>query len=288
MVNEAGVIYVVDEQARSIRAFDADGNFISEAGRAGRGPGELAEMIRASLDGQGVIHVSDAGNLRISRFVLEGSTLRRLDEVKIESHPLDMCVIGDRRWVFQMHSGRYLIQEVGTDGSTIHEFAPREKARGEMGLIFGRTDHLFYSLTSLGCDAATSTIIMLHYGQPILRAFGLDGEEKWRREMLEGYHQMGYSNSGGCCSAGFPDPKSGTFHTASGVVPDGGGRVWITLQEVDPATRRYTYEARILDAGTGAELAALATEGYVAAIQGEFVYMYVQDPVPRVMVYALH
>lgn len=71
--DEAGRIYVLEQQAREIRVFDPDGRFLRSIGAPGSGPGELRTPIGMAWDPAGNLWVVDPGNARYSIYDTAGS-----------------------------------------------------------------------------------------------------------------------------------------------------------------------------------------------------------------------
>jgi hypothetical protein len=72
-VSENGTIYVLDQQVRSVRVFDAAGAFVREMGGAGAGPGELSNFAVAVLLARAdTVVVADPGNRRFTMFAPGG------------------------------------------------------------------------------------------------------------------------------------------------------------------------------------------------------------------------
>jgi hypothetical protein len=68
-VADDGTIYVMDMQAREVRAYDAQGTYLRTIGRPGSGPGELSQQaVFVFVDPQGGLIVPDLGSQRVSRF----------------------------------------------------------------------------------------------------------------------------------------------------------------------------------------------------------------------------
>ncbi len=63
-------VYVLDGQARHVRAYDADGNYLRTLGRDGEGPGEFKVPIGLAIS-NGRLLVRDPANGRVQLFVLE-------------------------------------------------------------------------------------------------------------------------------------------------------------------------------------------------------------------------
>jgi len=72
-VAENGTIYVLDQQNRRVRVFNAAGGFVREMGRAGAGPGELSDFaVAVMLARADTVVVADPGNRRFTRFAPGG------------------------------------------------------------------------------------------------------------------------------------------------------------------------------------------------------------------------
>jgi DNA-binding beta-propeller fold protein YncE len=70
-----GNVYVTDTLNNRVEIFDADGNFISEFGKHGDGPGYLARPKGIAIDGDGHIWVADEVEDRLQVFNREGQLL---------------------------------------------------------------------------------------------------------------------------------------------------------------------------------------------------------------------
>ena len=288
-VDARGNIYVLDERLLRLSVFNPQGVFVHSTGRGGRGPGEFRGGLSADMDDDGVLHVADGENARISRFGLSDSgSLALWDSTRLASYPIGICAMGQRRWVLQMLIGDDLIHEIGASEDPLLSFAPKEQLEGDVGRLFGESYHLVYSGASIGCDSGSETVFVVHRDQPIIRAFSPEGIERWRRTSFSDYRQMGYALSGGaCCIAGIPDSESGTFHTARGAVADGSGRIWVTLQEARPRPREVSYELRAFDIPTGAELDRLPSVGFLTELRDGLAYFFVNDPYPQVFIHEI-
>ena len=78
VVDDAGVIYVLDQQASLVKAFDASGKYLRTIGRKGQGPGELEYPMTLSLNrtsGELAVQLQSRG---IVFFKTDGTFLRQL------------------------------------------------------------------------------------------------------------------------------------------------------------------------------------------------------------------
>lgn len=70
-IDESGRIYVLD--GSEVRVFDSDGEFVRSFGRAGSGPGELANPSALLLGAADTLYLPDMRNQRVQRFLSDGS-----------------------------------------------------------------------------------------------------------------------------------------------------------------------------------------------------------------------
>lgn len=102
-VDNAGVIYVGERQAREIRVYDREGRFLRRIGRPGSGPGELGAGGTSVFFGPGdTLIVPDPGQRRVNIFLRDGSFVR--------SYPLSATEGVSRRWAPAPDSG--LLQQL--------------------------------------------------------------------------------------------------------------------------------------------------------------------------------
>jgi hypothetical protein len=66
-------IYVFDGKNFQMRAYDADGKFVRNIGRAGAGPGEYRQALGATIVDDSVLTLYDVGGLRLVSFQPDGS-----------------------------------------------------------------------------------------------------------------------------------------------------------------------------------------------------------------------
>ena len=131
-VDATGNVYVLEEQASDIHVFDRDGGHIASYRRSGRGPRELLGIRGSDLDSEGVLHVADVANGRISTFELDGDSLAFRAVTTLRFAPTDVCVLGGRRYVLRQPGGpgEPTISEIDGDGEVIRGFASPEEPRG--------------------------------------------------------------------------------------------------------------------------------------------------------------
>lgn len=79
-VDKDGNVFVTDTLNNRVEIFDADGQFISEFGKAGDGPGHFARPKGIAVDGDGHIWVADEVQSRVQVFNQQGQLLLYMGE----------------------------------------------------------------------------------------------------------------------------------------------------------------------------------------------------------------
>jgi hypothetical protein len=129
--DDAGRIYVLDNQAAAIFAFTKDGRFLKKIGRRGGGPGEFVNPYRIAVGGKNLF-VFDKGAGRLVRLTLDGK--------EITSVPLDAVTLGQPYLSVDMQNGfLYLAapprDSVATKRPTILQYSLDLKLRREFGTV---------------------------------------------------------------------------------------------------------------------------------------------------------
>jgi 6-bladed beta-propeller len=197
-VDAAGRVVVVDELNRAVRVFGRDGRCLASIGRPGAGPGEFREPRRVRIHAD-TMHVLDVANVRIERFVLGSAAPELLPATPLRVVPEDFCFLGARLFVLAHHDGR-AIHEIDAHGNPIRSFGT---AADEQYPELGAVDADGYLL----CDAAAGVVVHAVLQRPIVRAYGLDGVERWRVE-IPGYRGVRIT-PGDNGSIRFTAPESG-------------------------------------------------------------------------------
>ena len=91
-VGTDGRIYVYDQQAREVRVFDPEGQFITVMGKAGAGPGELSQAA-------GPVFVTDGDTVVVPDMMQQRITLYTADGEPAGSHSLPMTAGLAVKWM---------------------------------------------------------------------------------------------------------------------------------------------------------------------------------------------
>ncbi|MGK7313599.1 MAG: 6-bladed beta-propeller [Candidatus Longimicrobiales bacterium M2_2A_002] len=91
-VGPDGRIYVYDQQAREVRVFDPEGQFITAMGKAGAGPGELSQAA-------GPVFVTDGDTVVVPDMMQQRITLYTADGEPAGSHSLPMTAGLAVKWM---------------------------------------------------------------------------------------------------------------------------------------------------------------------------------------------
>lgn len=74
-IDDAGNVYVADQQARQVSVFDANGAYVRTIGSPGSGPGEISQALSGVWVKGTEIWAADVANMRINRYSMEGESL---------------------------------------------------------------------------------------------------------------------------------------------------------------------------------------------------------------------
>jgi hypothetical protein len=129
-VGPNGRIYVLDQQAGEVRAYEADGAYAFTFGRPGRGPGELGNNIPLGANAihrapGGELLIPDLQNNRVSRFAADGAFLGSFPLRLEEGLPGTVAVLG---------IGEYALQRTTTGATGVAERAERAGWSGVLRL----------------------------------------------------------------------------------------------------------------------------------------------------------
>ncbi len=111
--DDKGNIYLPDHSAVTIRVFDENGNYLSNIGRQGNGPGEFASIWALDLYGD-VLSVFDRGNNRIVQFLTSGEPLHTIvADGNQMTPPVSMHRFSDEQYLFLHKTSSHIPAENG-------------------------------------------------------------------------------------------------------------------------------------------------------------------------------
>jgi DNA-binding beta-propeller fold protein YncE len=132
-VDGDGNVYVTDTLNNRVEIFDADGNFISEFGKHGDGPGYFARPKGIAVDGDGHIWVADQMEDRLQVFNREGQLLTYVGsghgELPGQFKALSGLAIDKHNRVFttEQEPGRLQVFRYVTDAQAAEEKAKKQE-----------------------------------------------------------------------------------------------------------------------------------------------------------------
>lgn len=144
-VDSVGRVYVADTGNKRIVIYDADGNYLSQFGGAGMGPGQLDEPVGIAVDRDGRVYVADTWNQRIQVFtssdggqtwgaVLQWDVSAWYGET-LENKPLLALDNAGHLFVTDPVAGRIL--EFTTEGAFVRGWGEPGTGPGRFGLAAG-------------------------------------------------------------------------------------------------------------------------------------------------------
>ena len=289
-VDAAGNMYILDQQTSGIHVFDQDGVHITSHRRRGQGPREVLGILGSDLDSEGILHVADVANARISAFELVGDSLVFSELTTLTFQPQDVCVLGRRRYVLHRPAATAAatISEIDGDGRVVSRFAKPEEPQGaEQRRVMAQT-HFMLNWGFIACDEASRTIVKFNRYVPVVRAFDPEGEVLWETT-LEDYVPWKFTlirSTGRCCMYS-PDPDEGFSHSGRSVVTDEDGSVLLGLQiEGARGTENLRHELVVLDVSSGRVIDRQPTIGAVGSVGNGFLFTLAEDPFPQVRVFS--
>jgi hypothetical protein len=195
-----------------------------------------------------------------------------------------MCAIGSRR--FATVTGEDgLIDEIDMNGNVVRTFGSSEAPAppNTVDDRIARSLRAFHELAMISCDAGSGTILLLHENVPIVRAFTVEGEPRWR-SVLADYHGREVFAEGGGIRIRNTAPE-GKPHGGVAIAVMDHDQVLVSLWRGSAKDREGLVDGRILDLETGAELRRISPRNRLALVTGDKYYAIDQYPEPKVLRY---
>jgi len=263
-VDEGGNIYILDSELNQIRLFNSDGKLLSQVGRPGRAPGELAVPMSMEIDKGGNAHVFDAMNQRISTFArnAKGLTFKTALDLKISGS--DMCQLGNRYYVVGLR-GDKLVHEFSSDGKHVQSF----------GEAIGGSHPVVRDAMSRGhilCLPRERQIVVASSTAPDVRAYTISGTLLWTMQ-LSRYRQV-MTTIVSPKSVSFSKPPGGNHVTLAAVAASPNVLVvQLGLLSSEPDNRDgfVRIETRMLSVDSGKEIGEQRSLPRLAKMRGSHV-----------------
>jgi hypothetical protein len=291
-VDRSRGFFVLDGQARELRWFGPNGQFLDRVGRAGQGPGEFLSPTAVALGNADEVAVLDVQNARISWYRASDGTLTHLDDSRVILGAFDFCLVGSTALVMASSpEGPGIFFVMGRDGSVERTFGAVPSvdpvtvagvpasalAMVELSSVQGR----------IACDLDSDRFVVVHERLPIVRAFSLSGDVVWETRLRD-YRQVHWVADERLRMRLGPDPATGTAHTTREVATTDDGRVIVSLHEGSLADPEGRLELRVLRMDTGEEVGGQFSRftvrhhgfGQIVAVD--------PSPWPRLLVYEGH
>jgi len=140
--DDNGCLYILDNKACTIKKFDPNGQYISEFGRRGQGPGEFEYPGTISIGGDGKIVVSTLGDFHI--FDLSGTYIKSLNRNQYRGFSMKMMksgalVIYSMELRGENSKDNKILRIYDLEGNVLHEFGEPlilDKIRGTWSANF--------------------------------------------------------------------------------------------------------------------------------------------------------
>ena len=177
-VTEDG-LYVLDSGFTRIRKYDSDGTPLQTLGRAGQGPGELAQASFLEVTNKGYLAVTDASFLEVHE-PIEG----QLSEMKRRATPAmveGLCIIDDLAYVRasdqENADQNIIVYDISNDSiAKINQFGP--VYRSDFYMV-----KFLLSRGSMGCIPDMKRIAVGFTTMPFIYGLTVSGEVIWTSKL---------------------------------------------------------------------------------------------------------
>ena len=282
-VDTSGLVYVLDEQAQEVRAFDFAGRFLHRFGGFGDGPSELRHAIGIELLADGRILVASR-DLRVKVFAPTEQGWSATQTIEAPVGPRAIC---------SMRDGRVFINGYRQDANTLVHQLPvfgTDSVAPAFGGGYQDENWLVQMALAEGAlacaNAGRGLVVLGHRAIPLIRAFdSLDGSLVWASKLesfsgmpvYQGVNQRGrnYIRKG----------RPAQWDVLGSVHPVAEGHLLVQVGHGSMVRRTVSIESYLLDSESGA--GAFLGEEVPRAIpfEGGYVALY-EDPYPRIEVRA--
>lgn len=282
-VDTAGLVYVLDEQAQEVRAFDISGRFVHKFGGFGDGPSELRHALDIELLGDGRILVASRDQ-RVKVFAPTEHGWSATETIEAPVGPRSVCSMRDGRVFINGYrqDANTLVHQLPVPGTDSVAPAFGEGYRDENWLI-----QMSLAEGALACaNGGRGVVVLGHRAIPLIRAFdSLDGSLVWASKLesfsalpvYQGVNERGrnYVRKG----------RPAQWDVLGSIHPVGEGHLLVQVGHASMVRRTVAIESYLLDSESGA--GAFLGDEVPRAIpfEGGYVALY-EDPYPRIEVRA--
>lgn len=181
-----GAVYVLDEEYKEVRKYDAQGEHVWSFGREGEGPNEFMYPDALSPLGDGRLAV--AGRMaKVKVFTPTDSSFTHEHTIQLDYTPEDLCTASSRIFA---HGPDVTMQapEQREEAGNVHMFSVAGEHLKTFGRLYRSGNPIIRSDMSRGdiaCSSGAGTVAVALRYVPILTGYTLDGELKWRSELTD-------------------------------------------------------------------------------------------------------
>ena len=283
-------LFLLDLQRGGIFWYGFDGAFRDALLQRGEGPGDLATPWDVHIDQEG-LWVLDRGNSRISQFALqEGDGMRHVRSKPGVFRDGNICRLGEWMLLGGLGNG-YTLHALDHEGEVTRSMGPAPEVAGAME--FGAWLPLVESQLIRGrvyCADDEGMVVVAASAHPLVRAFDEGGVLLWEAE-LPGIHSIRFFVTPRGSLESEPDPETGAHFLRS---MTRWGEETLLLQyeirmpgEVPDDQEFHGIDSRLIDLGSGEELARSQDLPLIHARAGNHLILMDNLPSPRVTVLEL-
>lgn len=285
-MDREGNLFVLDGTSHSVRAFDRAGRYLSSAGGPGRGPGDLRDPLLIWHDGEHLYVVDRYDG--ISRFVLAGGTLQYAGRFAADLKPTALCSIGEELFIGAI-SKNGILHVVSRDGRARRAFGTPLRQDPNPAI----QEHYDRHSLRMTCDSESRRLYVAETTQSRVRAYEPGGRQLWETDLPQYHGDTVRVNRNPVGVAVFWG--SHQTRTVTRI-----GRDLLVVQARYVSRRRnpsnpsslleedHDVVTWVLSAATGHVLTRQGGAPFLAHSRGAVTVGYVLDPVPQVLIMAVH
>lgn len=280
-VDTSGLVYILDEQAQEVRAFDFLGRFVHKFGGFGDGPSELRHAIDIELLGDGRILVASRDQ-RVKVFAPTEHGWSATQTIEAPVGPRAVCSMRDGRVFINGYrqDANTLVHQLPVPGTDSVAAAFGEGYRDENWLI-----QMSLAEGALACaNGGRGVVVLGHRALPLIRAFdSLDGSLVWASK-LESFSGLPvYQGVDGRGRNYVRKGRPAQWDVLGSVHPIAEGHLLVQVGHASMVRRAVSIESYLLDAESGAGAFLGDEVPRVIAFEGGYVALF-EDPYPRIEV----